>query len=59
MEIGDTVIKDAGDYTFAGVILPSLKKLSGAERYVVENPDGIVHIFSEKNIRILSCVRTN
>jgi len=50
MKEGDKVIKVAGDYTFSGIIVAKFKKKSGAIRYVVENNDGILHIFSEKNL---------
>ena len=47
---GDKVIKSGGDYTFQGVVVSVFKKLSGQVRIVVENPQGILHIFSEKNL---------
>jgi hypothetical protein len=46
-QIGDYVIKEAGDYRFEGRIVSAFEKLSGAERYVVENSDGMLFIFSE------------
>lgn len=52
MNQGDIVEKITGDYTFSGVIVSRFKKVDGAVRYVVENPDGILHIFSEKNLKL-------
>ncbi len=46
MKVGDLVIKKKGDYVFQGPIVTVFKKLSGAERVVVENQDGILHIFN-------------
>ena len=51
--IGDLVIKNTGDYKFTGIIVAKFKKLSGQVRYVVENPDGILHIFSTNNLKPL------
>lgn len=47
---GQRVIKSGGDYFFTGVITCVFTKLSGQIRYTVENPEGIVHIFSEKQL---------
>lgn len=49
-KLGDRVIKSKGDYTFTGEIRAAFTKASGAIRYVVENPDGILHIFSDSNL---------
>lgn len=51
MEVGDKVTKNTGDYVFSGVIVAKFTKLSGVIRFVVENGDGILHIFSEKNFK--------
>jgi len=51
MNLGDYVIKDSGDYTFEGWIVAVFHKRSGMVRYVVENPAGILHIYSEKNLK--------
>jgi len=48
--IGDHVRKIGGDYTFAGIIVASFRKLSGALRFVVEDDRGILHIFSAHNL---------
>lgn len=53
MSIGDKVTKVTGDYKFQGVIVAKFTKLDGKVRYVVENVDGILHIFSEKNLALL------
>lgn len=47
---GDEVVKVGGDYTFRGKVVARFFKLSGKARYVVENQDGILHIFSEKQL---------
>ena len=48
---GDRVEKEGGDYRFEGIIVSKFQKTSGATRFVVENQDGILHIFSEKNLK--------
>lgn len=47
---GDKVIKTVGDYAFDGVVLAVFQKRSGKWRYVVENADGILHIFSGRQL---------
>lgn len=49
--VGDKVEKVGGDYTFVGVVVSAFKKLSGVDRYVVEDDRGILHVYSEKNLR--------
>lgn len=49
--LGDKVEKIGGDYDFRGVIVAGFTKTTGAQRYVVENQDGILHIFSAKNLK--------
>lgn len=44
--VGDRVIKTGGDYVFQGYIVSVFRKVKGQIRYVVENDDGILHIFS-------------
>jgi hypothetical protein len=44
--VGDRVIKAGGDYRFEGQVVSVFRKLGGQIRYVVENDDGILHIFS-------------
>lgn len=53
-QIGDKVWKHTGDYTFHGEIRAVLQKLSGKTRVVVENPDGILHIFSPEQLMYLT-----
>ena len=50
LKIGDRVEKVSGDYSFEGIIVAKFNKLGGEIRFVVENKDGILHIFSEKNL---------
>lgn len=56
MDVGDPVEKVGGDYTFDGWIVGKFYKRSGALRFNVEDDRGVVHIFSEKNIRLRSSV---
>lgn len=49
-EIGKRVSKTGGDYSFDGEIRAVFRKKSGVVRYVVENDQGILHIFSAANI---------
>jgi hypothetical protein len=49
--VGDFVKKTGGDYTFDGVVVAVFEKRSKAVRYVVENGEGILHIYSEKNLK--------
>lgn len=46
VEIGTQVEKVGGDYKFTGIVVSVFKKKSGVVRVVVENPDGILHIFN-------------
>jgi hypothetical protein len=48
--VGHRVTKTGGDYSFGGVVVAQFKKASGAERVVVENPDGILHIFNPSQL---------
>jgi len=49
MNIGDKVRKPKG-YKFEGAVVSKFWNLSGQTRYVVENGDGILHIFNEDQI---------
>lgn len=51
MEIGDEVEKTTGDYTYRGWVVAKFKKISGVERLVVENADGMLFIFNEKQLQ--------
>jgi hypothetical protein len=53
-EVGDKVIKEGGDYTFNGVVVAAFHKLSGVERFAVENKEGLVHIFNGKQLTKVS-----
>jgi len=50
LNVGDAVIKHAGDYFFKGIIVAKFYKLSGQIRYVVNNADGVLHIFSAQQL---------
>jgi hypothetical protein len=50
-KVGDKVEKVGGDYTFVGVVVSVFQKLSGAVRLVVEDDRGVLHVYSEKNLR--------
>jgi len=54
LNVGDEVEKISGDYRFRGHIVSVFLKRSGQTRYVVENPDGILHIFSRGNLTLVS-----
>lgn len=47
---GDEVEKNAGDYRFRGTVVSVFRKLSGVERCVVENGDGMLFIFNERQL---------
>lgn len=48
---GDLVEKVGGDYSFSGTVVAAFKKLNGLDRYVVEDDRGILHVYSEKNLK--------
>ncbi len=48
--IGDPVLKVGGDYSFRGRVVAAFDKLNGSRRYVVENGDAVLHIFSGKQL---------
>ena len=50
LNVGDRVMKVRGDYRFDGVVRAGFYKQSGAVRYVVENDDGVLHIFSRQQL---------
>lgn len=50
-QINKRVRKKTGDYKFDGLVVACFYKRDGVSvRYVVENDDGILHIYSEKNL---------
>jgi len=51
--VGDLVEKVGGDYTFKGNIVSVFEKLSGAVRLVVEDDRGVLHVYSEKILRLV------
>lgn len=51
--VGDHAIKEGGDYRFIGTVVCVFNKLNGVKRIVVENGDGILHIFAPKQLRRL------
>src|SRR5262245_59243380 len=53
-DVGDRVRKTGGDYMFVGhVIMRGTKIKSDAIRYVVENADGLLHIFNEQQLILI------
>lgn len=51
--IGDYVEKVGGDYQFVGYVVSVFTKRSGAVRLVVEDDRGVLHVYSEKNLRLV------
>jgi len=51
--VGDKVRKIGGDYTFEGIVVAAFEKLSGVERYVVEDSRGVLHVYSAKCLHIM------
>lgn len=53
--VGQKVRKVTGDYAFVGhVVAVFMKRNPSHVRYVVENADGILHIYSAKNLEAVS-----
>ncbi|MEE8597811.1 MAG: hypothetical protein V3T09_08395 [bacterium] len=55
---GDIVEKTGGDYYFYGVVISVLKKITDSKgkrkiRYVVQNKDGMLHIFNRSQLNIV------
>lgn len=51
-QLNKRVTKKTGDYKFDGYVVACFYKRDGKSlRYVVENDDGILHIFSESNLK--------
>jgi hypothetical protein len=48
--VGDKVSKKGGDYRFDGIVVAVFAKLSGVERYVVEDDRGVLHIYGPTNL---------
>ena len=51
-KIGDQVEKTSGDYRFRGEVVSVFRKISGVERCVVENTDGMLFIFNERQLTL-------
>jgi hypothetical protein len=51
--VGNKVEKVGGDYTFVGIVVAAFKKLSGVERFVVEDDRGVLHVYSERILKVL------
>lgn len=49
--VGEPVEKSGGDYSFVGTVMSVFAKHSGEVRYVVEDDRGILHIYSDKNLK--------
>jgi hypothetical protein len=53
-KLNDRVTKTTGDYLFTGVVVAAFTKLDGTtERYVVENADKLLHIFSPTQLSLV------
>ena len=52
-KIGDLVEKVGGDYTFVGHVVLVFEKLCGAVRLVVEDDSGVLHVYSEKILKLV------
>lgn len=53
-KVGDKVEKVGGDYTFVGYVVAVFPKLSGAIRLVVEDDRGVLHVYSQKILRLVN-----
>lgn len=52
LTVGDWVEKITGDYTFRGTVVAVFNKFNGGPlRVVVENKQGLLHIFSPNQLR--------
>lgn len=53
-KVGDCVEKIDGDYKYKGFVVAAFVKRNGwAARYVVENADGMLFIFSTRNLKLV------
>lgn len=57
-KLGDKVDRKESDYHFPGTIVAVFNKLSGTERFVVEDDRGILFIMSEKNLKYRDTIKT-
>lgn len=54
-QIGERVEKTGGDYRFVGEVVAAFRKRNGKSiRFVVENDDGVLHIFSDGQLSPVS-----
>ena len=51
--VGDIVEKVGGHYTFVGTVVAAFQKLSGVDRYVVEDDRGVLHVYNAKILKLL------
>jgi hypothetical protein len=54
----DMVEKKGGDYYFKGTLIGLCLKISGKERLIVENADGVCHIFSPAQLSSYKKIQT-
>jgi hypothetical protein len=55
IDIGNRVIKWGGDYRFIGnVVAVFLKRDGESARVVVENDDGVIHIFNPGQLKVIA-----
>lgn len=50
VKVGDKVKKESGDYVYYGTVVGDIQKTTGQRRLVVENNDGMLFIFNEKQL---------
>lgn len=50
LQVDDVVEKTTGDYRYKGVIKAAFSTAKGARRFVVENADGMLFIFNERQL---------
>lgn len=51
--LGDRVLKHTGDYQLEGEVRDVFYTKSGKVRYVVEHDMGILHIYSDANLKLV------
>lgn len=53
LKVGDRVEKYTGDYQLEGEIVAKFYTTSNKLRFVVEHKPGFLHIYSDKNLRLV------
>lgn len=54
LQLGARVEKTGGDYRFSGEVMSGFRKRNGRSiRFVVENDDGILHIFGDGQLSLI------